>query len=256
MVKGAARAAAAVDLNLIVADAAETKASELGVLKALARRVDGLIVSARLPRPILDGLFASGTPVVFYGGPAPSPGYHSVYCDNYQAGRVLGTHLRDRGCRKISYLGFTVARWNEERWRGLQDAFKGTRAVFKAYEAAAPVIEEGERAASEILLSEERPDAVVTFNDLLALGLLTEARTLGIDIPKQVALAGFDNIAYGRLQSPSLTTVDMLSESVGEYAMTRLVEVVRGGAAGPDNVLTGRLVVRQSTQVPSARVST
>jgi LacI family transcriptional regulator len=250
MVKGAARGAAAAGLNLIVADAAESKAPELAVLRALARRVDGLIVSARLPQPVLQALFETDTPVVFYGGPPPDPAYHSVCCDNYLAGRMLGRHLRDRGLRKISYIGFPTARWSAERWRGVQDAFEGEEARFQQYEATAPVADEGERLASVVLLSGDMPDAIVAFNDLLALGLLAEARALGVRVPEQVAVAGFDNIAYGRLGSPSLTSVDMMSEAVGEMAMQRLVEVVQGVQKLPtqhQDVLTCRLMVREST---------
>ena len=247
MVKGAARSAAVAGLNLIVADAAESKAPELAVLRALARRVDGLIVSARLPQPVLQALFDTGTPVVFYGGPPPDPAYHSVCCDNYLAGRMLGRHLRDRGLRKISYIGFPTARWSAERWRGVQDAFEGEEARFQEYEAAAPVPEEGERLASVVLLSGDMPDAIVTFNDLLALGLLAEARALGVRVPEQVAVAGFDNITYGRLGSPSLTSVDMMSEAVGEMAMQRLAEVIAGAQTRHEDVLTCRLMVREST---------
>ncbi len=247
MVKGAARAAAAENLNLIVADAAETRAPELAVLKSLARRVDGLIVSGRLPAPVLEALFASGTPVVFYGGPSPHPDYHSICCDNYTAGRMLGSHLRERGYRTISYVGFPTALWSADRWRGLQDSFDQEKAVFREYEATAPVTEEGERLASQVLLADTMPDAVVAFNDLVALGLMAEARSLGIKVPQQVALAGFDNTAYGRLQCPSLTSVDMMSEAVGELAMHRLVEVIAGTPPRNGNTLTSRLIVREST---------
>jgi LacI family transcriptional regulator len=247
MVKGAARAASAAGLNLIFADAAESREPELAVLKALSRRVDGLIVSARLPAPVIEALFDSGTPVVFYGGPPPHPAYHSVCCDNAMAGHMLGRHLRDRGFRKISYVGFPTALWSSERWRGLQAAFESVEASFQQFEAAAPVTDEGERLASMVLLSGPMPDAVVAFNDLLAMGLLAEARALGIRVPEQVALAGFDNIAYGRLVSPSLTSVDMMSETVGEVALRRLAQVIQGVATQHDDVLTSRLIVREST---------
>ncbi|MEG2632037.1 MAG: LacI family DNA-binding transcriptional regulator, partial [Comamonas sp.] len=80
MVKGTAREAAKVQMNLIVADAAESREPELAVLKALSRRVDGLIVSARLPPPVIQALLEGSTPVVFYGGPPQR------CCDSYQAG--------------------------------------------------------------------------------------------------------------------------------------------------------------------------
>ena len=98
-----------------------------------------------------------------------------------------------------------------------------------------------------VLLSGDMPDAIVTFNDLLALGLLAEARALGVRVPEQVAVAGFDNITYGRLGSPSLTSVDMMSEAVGEMAMQRLAEVIAGAQTRHEDVLTCRLMVREST---------
>lgn len=247
MVKGAARAAASAGLNLIFADAAESKAPELAVLKSLSRRVDGLIVSARLPQPVLEALFDGGTPVVFYGGPSPHAAYHSVCCDNYQAARMLGRHLRDSGHRRISYVGFPAARWSTERWRGLQDAFEGVEAQFRQFDATAPVTDEGERLASTVLLSGDLPDVVVAFNDLLALGLMAEARALGVRVPEQVSVAGFDNIAYGRFCSPMLTSVDMMSEAIGEVAMRRLVDVIQGVQGTHDDVLTSRVIVREST---------
>ena len=160
---------------------------------------------------------------------------------------MLGQHLRDRGYRRISYLGFPMARWSAVRWQGLQDAFDGADAHFQQVEANAPMAEEGERLASSVLLSGPMPDAIVTFNDLMALGVLAEAKALGVRVPDQVALAGFDNIAYGRLVSPMLTSVDMMSEAVGEVALRRLAEVIRGVRNPHDEMLTSRLVVREST---------
>jgi DNA-binding LacI/PurR family transcriptional regulator len=249
LVKGASRVAADAGLNLIIADAAESTAPELGVVQSLCRRVDGLIVSARLPEPVIATLFESGTPVVFYGRPSPYPNNHSVGCDNYLAALMLGRHLRDLGHRRISYLGFSGAKWSAERARGLQAALDGVPdAALRVFDAAAPSSEEGERLASTVLLSQDRVDAVVAYNDLLAMGLLLEAKSLGIQVPAQVSVAGFDNIAYGRLVSPALTSVDMMGESTGGLAMRQLLGLIRGESMSSDHdVLPSRVVVREST---------
>ena len=244
---GVTRAAVAANLNFIVADVAQASAQDLGPIKALARRVDGLIVSARLPAHIIAALFEQETPLVFYGGPSLYADYHSVRCDNFHAGRLLGDHLRDRGFRKISYLGFPTALSNAERWRGLRSAFDSVEVVLEVHEASALIPEEGERLASVCLQQEGLPHAVVSFSDSLALGLLSEARRLGIKVPDQVAVAAFDNTVYGRLQFPSLTSVDLMSEEVGERAMQCLSDVMRGNLFTGDAVLNGKLVVREST---------
>ena len=248
LVKGASRGAAAAGLNLIIADAAESTSRELGVLQSLCRRVDGLIVSARLPAPVIQAVFDTGTPVVFYGRPSPYIHSHNVGCDNYTAGLMLGRHLRELGHRRISYLGFSGALWSQERMRGLQDAFEGVESTFRTFDAAAPSTEEGERLASTILLSQRMDDAIVAYNDLLAMGLLLEAKTLGIRVPEQVSVAGFDNLAYGRLVSPALTSVDMMGEATGELAMKKLVGVIKGEpSTHDDDVLPSRIVAREST---------
>jgi len=224
MVKGASRVATDAGLNLIFADAAESRAPELGVVQSLCRRVDGLIVSARLPKPVIDTLIAADTPVVFYGGPSPHPACHSVCCDNYLSAFILGKHLRELGHRRVSYLGFSGALWSAERWRGLQDALEGSGATLTLHDAASPSTEEGERLASSVLL--------------------------GIKVPEQVSVAGFDNVRYGQYAYPGLTSVDMMSETIGELAMRRLMAVIAGTdepIGFKDDVLQPRLIVREST---------
>ncbi len=250
MVRGASQVAADAGLNLIFADVAESRAPEIAVVQSLCRRVDGLIVSARLPPPVIDTLMAADTPLVFYGGPSPHPACHSVCCDNYLSAFMLGQHLGDLHHRRVSYLGFAAARWSADRWRGLCDALKDTGAHVALHDAAAPTTEEGERMASSVLLSEQAPDAVVAFNDLLALGLLSEARSLGVRVPDTVSIAGFDNVRFGRFAHPRLTSVDMMSEKIGEIAMRRLMSVIAGTdepIGFKDDVLQPRLVVREST---------
>lgn len=244
---GATRGAVAANLNFIVADVAQANAHDLGAIKALAKRVDGLIVSARLPQPIISALFEQDTPLVFYGGPSSYADFHSVCCDNFKAGKLLGEHLRERGHRKIHYLSFPLALSNAERWRGLRSAFDGVEAVFEIHEANALIPEEGERLASSCLASGDLPDAVVSFSDVIALGLLSKAREIGVSVPDQVAVAAFDNTVYGRLQCPSLTSVDMMSEEVGELAMQCLSDVIRGQPITASTVLDPKLIVREST---------
>jgi LacI family transcriptional regulator len=97
----------------------------------------------------------------------------------------------------------------------------------------------------------------VTYNDLIALGLMNEARALGVSIPGDMSLASFDDIAYGRYTSPALTSVAMNSEQMGEVAMQRLLQLIAGELEHPfDEVLAPRLVARESTlrRSPSATV--
>ena len=240
--------AAQTGLNLLFADVAEGRSPELAMLQALSRRVDGLIVSARLSDASIDWLQRSGLPAVYYGGRPLREGCCSVGTDSRAAGLMLGRHLRELGHRHIAYVGFPAARWSADRWQGLSEAFAGSGARLVQHAVDEAVAAEGERIASSVLLGAEPPDAVVAYNDLLALGLLGQTHALGLPVPQAVSIVGFDDILYARYAHPALTTVDMGGERVGEVAMRRLVERIEdpSAAAGHDD-LAPRLQVRATT---------
>jgi LacI family transcriptional regulator len=248
LVKGASRVAQKAGLNLLFTDVAEGQLPELAMLQSLSRRVDGLIVSARLSEASIDWLLHSGLPTVYYGGHTGHPDCYSVGCDNHEAALMLGRHLRDLGHRRVAYVGFSGARWSADRHAGLVQAFEGSGAQLRLHDVQAPVPEEGERMASSVLLRNEPPDAVVAYNDLIALGLMSQAQTLGLNVPGDVSIAGFDNIVYSRYAGPGLTTVDLAGEAMGATAMQRLVERIRGASsAGGHETLITRVIPRGST---------
>lgn len=248
IVKGASRVAQANDYSLAFVDTAESKAPERHLVETLSRRVDGLVVSSRLADESIEWLNALGKPVVFFGRYG-HPGVHSVGADGYLAGLMIGRHLVSLDHRRVTYVGFPSSRWNAERIRGLREALAERGCTLEMVDVEAPTPEAGEAAASRLLLAGKRPDAIVAYNDLIALGLMNEARALGVEIPRDVSLASFDDIAYGRYTSPSLTSVAMNSEQMGEVAMQRLLQLINQELAHPfDEVLTPRLVVRESTR--------
>ena len=101
-----------------------------------------------------------------------------------------------------------------------------------------------------------RPVVVLSNNDGCAIARSNEAKALGIRVPEQVSVAAFDNIAYGRLVSPSLTTVDMMGEATGELAMRKLVGLIKGETVPlDDDTLQSRIVPRESTRARAPRVN-
>jgi LacI family transcriptional regulator len=248
IVKGANRVAMGCGYNLLFVDTQESKTPERQLLEALSRRVDGLIVSSRLPEQDVAWLAELGKPVVFFGR-LGRLGVHSVGSDGYRAAFMLGRHLIELGHKDIAYVGFSASRWNQERHRGLNDALAEGGMSARLFDVDAPNAEAGERIASKVLLAPRRPDAVVAYNDLVALGLMSEASTLGVRVPDDLSVAGFDNIDFGRYAAPSLTTVDLHSERMGQVAMQRLMDAI-GGHPTPafDEILEPRLVPRASTR--------
>lgn len=248
MVKGANRVALEHGYNLLFVDTEESQLREDELLAALSRRVDGLIVSTRMPEDQLHRVLDFGKPVVFSGRPAPQ-GHPSIGIDAYTAAFMLGELLVKQGHERIAYVGFAPARPDMERTRGLTDCLHAHKLDFTRFEIRAPVIAEGERICAAVVLRKDRPDAVVCYNDMVAIGFLGAARSLGISVPADLSVVGIDNIPFGRFISPALTTVDTQSEFLGEEGMRLLFRRIAGDSAAAEHItVEPRLVVRDSTR--------
>ena len=171
----------------------------------------------------------------------------------YAAGYMIGELLAKQGHRNIAYVGFAPAYPDRERMRGLTDCFAVHQLALTRFEVLRPTIAEGERVCSSIVLRKDKPDAVVCYNDLVAIGFMGVARLLGISIPADLSVVGIDNIPFGRFTSPALTTIDTQSELLGEEGMRMLFRQIAGG--GPDTghtMIEPRLVLRDSTMARRA----
>ena len=247
LVKGANRVALAREYNLLVVDLEEQASHERHLLEALSGRVDGLIVSSRIPDEALHMLDTLGKPVVFFGH-AAGEGVHCVRTDGFRAAYMLGRHLVETGRQRIAFLGYARSRWNSEREAGLRQALGESGLKLSSYAVEGPTLEGGQQACASLMLGGPRPDAVVAYNDLVAIGLMHEAQALGLRVPNDVAIAGFDDIPVSRFMHPALTTVNMRSEEQGEAAMTRLLDVLQNRTTEAGEMLfEPRLVPRAST---------
>ncbi|MCC8392783.1 LacI family transcriptional regulator [Paraburkholderia sp. MMS20-SJTR3] len=248
LVKGANRVAIQHDYTLLLVDTEENPQREQTLIESLAQRVDGMIVSSRMPDDSVQWLLDLGKPVVLFGRGARFP-VASVGTDSCLAGYMLANHLVKLGHRHIAYLGFGRSRWNDERIRGIRNCLDEYGLALDIHDAASPSAAGGERACSALVLGPKRPDAVICYNDLIALGFIKQARELGLQLPRDVSVAGFDNVPYGEYTAPALTTVDFQSEKMGELAMTKLLDQLHGNAetAASYSLLDPRLVVREST---------
>ena len=257
IVKGANRVALEHGYNLLFVDTEESQAREDDLLAALSRRVDGLIVSTRMPEDQLHRVLALGKPVVFSGRPAPK-GHTSIGIDAHAAAYMIGELLVKQGHRDIAYLGFAPARPDMERMRGLTESLRAHGLSPRRFEVQGPNIVEGERVCASVVLRKDKPDAVVCYNDMVAIGFMGAARTMGVAIPGDISVVGIDNIPFGRFTSPALTTVDTQSERLGEEGMRLLLrEIEQGIAPGAGHVkIEPRLVVRDSTRVREAPPAT
>ncbi|NDL60943.1 LacI family DNA-binding transcriptional regulator [Phytoactinopolyspora sp. XMNu-373] len=217
---------------------------------------------ARLSGTLTDGCIVvtpwsevkSRTPVVAID-PVRDSTMPSVTADNLTGAVTAVNHLLGLGHRRIGFIGgrsSLAAAWaREEGYRAaLTDADLPVdpaligRGDFHPETAIAP--------ARALLEPADRPTAIFTASDGMALKVLEVARELGLDVPGDLSVVGFDNIPESGLAQPALTTIDQSMHQLGYEAARLLQELVAGSTDQPlQRFVPTELVVRESTAPPS-----
>lgn len=229
----------------------EELARERAYLQLLRKRwVDGLIfATAGSNTAHLRALRRERLPVVLVARDVDGEDIDAVLVDNFRGGYDAATHLIRLGHTRIACLaGPSSLRSAAERRRGYVRALAA--AGLPAPEA---LLVEGDftaaggRAAMQTLLARGPFTAVVAANDLVAIGAMEALRAAGRRVPEDVAVVGFDDITFASVVSPALTTVAQPKYRMGQLAMERLFDLLRGREPAERRiVLEPQLVVRES----------
>ncbi|MEO7493327.1 MAG: LacI family DNA-binding transcriptional regulator [Massilia sp.] len=246
IVKGANRVALAHGYALLLVDSDETPSRERPLLEALSRRVDGMIVFSRMQEAEMGWIAELGKPLVMFGSLSELK-LPTVSSDEHLGGYMIARHLVSLGHKRVAYLGFSKSRRDQERLGGVRDCLTAHQMVPTVFDAKAPSAAEGERFCSSIMLGTGHPDALICYNDLMAMGFMKTAQTLGFKVPADISVAGFDNIQYGNYTNPALTSVDLQSEYMGASAMEKLLATIAGKPASDETKIAPQLVLRDST---------
>lgn len=179
-----------------------------------------------------------------------------VDVDNVRASAEAVRHLIRQGHSRIVHLsGPRYSQHSEERAEGLRRAFSESHLIFdhSMVVSAGDSLEDGYRAGLKYfrqLAPEDRPTAVTCYNDLLALGLMRALRELGIGVPSDVSVVGFDDLSILAYFPVALTTVHVPKYEMGRRAAEMLIQQI-GSRSDPtfEKVhLSASLVVRDSTR--------
>ena len=246
IVKGANRVALAHGYTVMLVDTEETPSRERPLLEALSRRVDGMIVFSRMLEKDMGWMAEMEKPLVFFGSLAKLD-IPSVASDDHRGAYMVTRHLVTLGHRNIAYLGFSKSRRDEERLGGIRECLAAHDLPLTVFDGSAPSAPEGERICSSIMLGASHPDALICYNDLMALGFMKEAQTQGFRLPADISVTGFDNILFGNYTSPALTTVDLQSERMGAAAMEKLIATIDGQPTTSLTMIEPQLILRAST---------
>jgi DNA-binding LacI/PurR family transcriptional regulator len=221
----------------------------------LLRCCDGvLLCSPRMTRAELVELAGRGRPLVLVNRIVPGLDVPSISVDFYGGMLAICGHLAQLGHRRVAYLAGPEASWaNSERVR----AFTAAR----AFGLSATVLpcgatsQHGYDAVAAAL--ETDATAVVTYNDLVAMGALTRLRELDVAVPSELSLVGFDDISMDGFASSPVTTVTVARDELGREAGAMLEEHLTTGADSEPRYIPMELLVRSTSagQVPRTDTS-
>jgi LacI family transcriptional regulator len=217
------------------------------------RRVDGFVVSGtRLDDPRIEFLLEKDAPFVSFGRSNPNWPFTWVDTDGAAGLRAAVAHVLDLGHERVGFLGWTPPSLaGEHRETGFRDAMReagmtpGT--VWRSENS-----EESGRDALRDWLNQpaaERPTAVLTVSDLMAIGLLNEAEHHGVEIGRDLSVIGFDDAPASQYLRPALTTLRQPIEAIAQAVIGLLEAHLNKTAAEAHEhrLFAPELIVRQST---------
>lgn len=234
-------------------------AAEVRVTRALlARGIDGLVlIGTSHDRELYSMIKERRIPYVLAWAYDESGRHPSVGFIHRNAARQLANHLLDLGHREFAMiLGVTAN--NErarQRLRGVREALAARglllapdRVIEKPYSLAS-----GREGLRALMSGATPPTAVMCGNDVLAIGAIAECNALGIAVPRQLSITGFDDMEIASLLSPGLTTVHFPADKLGELAACHLLSQLGGKPAAWRCELPVELTIRGTTAPPMRR---
>jgi LacI family transcriptional regulator len=254
LLKGAADAIRGSGFELVVYSAGGRTGDMVGWERRYLSRLSGTLVDgAVLVTPtVVDVQY--GAPVVAVDPHTGSSGFPTVDADSLRGGRLATEHLLGLGHRRIALLaGRADLQSAKLREHGYREALAAAGVPFDdslvcdgGYDA-----EVSKLAARELLTGPRRPSAVFAANDVTAIATIEVALALGLRVPEDLSVVGFDNIPESALCTPPLTTVNQPIRTMGEHAVEMLIRLIREQPVERTHLtLATELVVRGSTARP------
>lgn len=250
LIRGVDLAAQRQGFHLLVSSSHGDADEAVHAMRSMRGRVDGILVmSPHVDAALLADNIDPDLPVVLLNTHGAGARFPAFRVNNYGGAFEITRHLLVQGCKRIAHVGGPGGNFEaQERRRGYEAALVGK---------AAPIVAEGDfteeagRDAARAFFREkgEAPDAIFAANDTMAVGCLLALRDIGLSVPGDVLLAGFDDIPLARLVDPPLTTVRVPIADIGSRALMRLAEIVEG-AESPvcSETVEPELIARASTR--------
>lgn len=209
---------------------------ELAILNGMSpHMIDGVILDAHALDVESINEITSHGPIVLLGERLFGAPFDHVLIDNVQAAYIATRHLIDLGRRRIAVIGAQKASSEAPslRLQGYQQALAEAHLPLDSsllMDGGFWHRADGARAMQELLKREreDMPDAVVCFNDLMALGAMFVIKEAGYRIPEDFAIIGIDDIEDGHYATPALSSIEPDTQEIARLAVTMLIERIKG----------------------------
>jgi LacI family transcriptional regulator len=234
--------------------------------RATRKLVEGAVAGVILPPPLCESalirkeLQTAGLPIVAVASGRPPADVLSVRVHDYEAAYEMTKYLLDLGHKRFGFIkGHPNQTASEERWRGFQAALHATHEKLPE-----PQVEQGFfsyrsglDAAKKLLGGTHSPTAIFASNDDMAAAVVSEAHRLGLDVPRDLSVVGFDNTLIASTVWPELTTVHQPVVEMASQAVAMLLKEIRSQRAGhapahEHKVVGHSLITRASAAPPHA----
>jgi LacI family transcriptional regulator len=229
----------------------------------LDMRVQGVIIrpssnSARTVRQV-DSLRSRGIAVSFVDMRPKMAAISSVVCDNFSGGYQGMRHLIELGHRKIGVVAGRVAQKGgsadvgSERVRGIrqaaQDLATGVEIIWSPpFELAS--FEIGGEIGQAMITGSPGITAIFATTDMLAIGVMHSAHTLGLELPRDLSILGYDGVLESTVTFPTLSTIAQPIHEMGQIAATTLIDHMTGASKAPRQVVLENTLVQRASTTP------
>jgi len=231
-----------------------SKESELNITRTLLERgVDGIVLTGTEHHPsLVPMLHGSGVPFVFTWAFDPSQPITCIGFDNYRAGALIANHMAQLGHRKIAVITAYTAHTerHNERLRGIRETLeaRGLSLPEDLVVQSRLAYQTGREGVSKLFAYGDPPTALICSNDIIATGAMAECHDMGLRIPHDVSISGFEDLAVASYVRPALTTVRWSQNDLGRLAGEAIIAHLSKPETPPKHIeIPVELIVRGTT---------
>jgi LacI family transcriptional regulator len=240
--------------SMMLAATDNVLANEINALEILcSQQVDGILIYPTHHRELdhLNALRRKGYPIVLLGADR-NVGVDVVAVDDHRGAYKAVSHLTKLGHRRIGFLDSAGPMGNTEKYEGYEQALRENRISVDHALIVDPCGHgeaSGYEAMTRLMATSLRPTALFAPNDNLALGAMAWCRHHGVPVPSELSIVGYDNVEASKFADVALTTINYDVQSVSEFAIARLLELIGNEDQAPAvTLIEPELVIRDSSQ--------